>query len=115
MRVMIVEDETLIAMLLEEILEDLGHTIVGIFGNLKDGLQAAATLDIDFASLDINLRCEQSYPIAKILQSRKIPFFFLTGYADISTFKFDNVPLLSKPTTIEQIKNIIDKMFSPVC
>ncbi len=79
-RVFVVEDEMTIAMLIEEMLEDLGFEIAGTSMRLEPGLKLASTIEADVAILDINLDGKQSFPIADILRSRGIPFFFATGY-----------------------------------
>ena len=79
-RVMVVEDELLIAMLIEDTLTDAGYEVVGPFSNLTDALRAARETVMDVALLDVNLRGERVYPVAEILESRRIPFLLLSGY-----------------------------------
>jgi CheY-like chemotaxis protein len=79
-RVLVIEDELLISMLIEDILMDQDCTIVGPFTNLSDALQAAHREMVDIALLDVNLRGEMVYPVADILAKRGIPFVFLSGY-----------------------------------
>jgi CheY-like chemotaxis protein len=80
LKILIVEDEALIAMMVEDILEELGHEVVGTANGVKRGVDLASALDIDLAVLDINLGRETSFPIADVLNQRRIPFFFATGY-----------------------------------
>ena len=78
-RVLIVEDDPLLAMAVEQMVEDLGHTVVGLFHSLKDGLWHAGRDDVDFALLDFDLgRGTNSVPIAEELARRLIPFAFVT-------------------------------------
>ncbi len=79
-RVMVVEDELLIAMLIEDTLTDRGYVVVGPFSNLPDALHAARTQPMDAALLDVNLRGERVYPVAEALEARGIPFLLLSGY-----------------------------------
>ena len=79
-RVMVVEDELLIAMLIEDTLAEAGYDVVGPFSNLTDALRAAREATIDVALLDVNLRGERVYPVAEVLESRAIPFLLLSGY-----------------------------------
>lgn len=79
-RVMIVEDELLVAMLIEDTLTDAGYEVVGPFSNLTDALRAAREAEVDVALLDVNLRGERVYPVAEVLKSRAIPFMLLSGY-----------------------------------
>ncbi len=79
-RVMVVEDELLVAMLIEDTLVDHGYVVVGPFSNVADALVAARDERIDLALLDVNLRGERVYPVAELLERRGIPFLLLSGY-----------------------------------
>src|SRR4051812_47084600 len=79
-RILVVEDEVMIAMLMEDMLTDLGYEVVGPAMRLEDGLALATTADLDMAVLDVNLNGRRSTPIAEVLTSRGVPFVFATGY-----------------------------------
>ena len=79
-RVLIVEDESLISMMLEDYLDELGCQVVAIAARLADALEKARWVEVDVAVLDINLAGDTSYPVAEVLLGRNIPFFFATGY-----------------------------------
>jgi CheY-like chemotaxis protein len=80
-RVLVVEDEVLVAMHIEDVLTELGCLVVKVATNLQQALSAARAEDIDFAVLDINLGgSDRSYPVADILRERQIPFLFVSGY-----------------------------------
>lgn len=97
LRILVVEDEPIVAMCLEDILENLGHQTVGPAIRLPDGVALAETEAVDAAFLDINLGGERSTPVAEILQLRGIPFVFASGYG-ARPDGFDNsVPLVEKP------------------
>ncbi len=97
-RVLLVEDEAFIAMVVECYLEELGCDVVATASRLEDGLQKAADLQIDVALLDVNLAGKLSYPIAEMLNSRSIPFIFSTGYGFSALPKtFSGTPVLPKP------------------
>lgn len=81
-RVLIVEDESLVAFLIEEYLADAGCDTVGPFGSVAKALEAVRSETFDLAVLDVNLNGERSYPIADALEERGIPFLFLSGYGD---------------------------------
>lgn len=81
-RVLIVEDELLVALLLEDFLLDLGCDTVGPCSNVAQALEVARTEALDLAVLDVNLDGEQVYPVAELLLKRNIPFLFLSGYGD---------------------------------
>ena len=80
LRVLVVEDEAMIAMLAEDMLEMAGCTLAGIASTLAEGLAAAQRDDFDVAMLDMNLDGENSGPIADALAARGKPFIFTTGY-----------------------------------
>lgn len=96
LRVLIVEDEPIVAMTLEDILMDLGHDVVGPAGRLDEGLELAEEPVLDLAVLDVNLGGERSTPIARRLRERGIRFVFATGYG-AAPEGFEDVPLVSKP------------------
>jgi DNA-binding response OmpR family regulator len=79
-RVLLVEDEALLSLLIEESMERLGCDIVGVAACLGDALIKARSLMVDVAILDVNLDGQLSYPVAEILRSRSIPLIFVTGY-----------------------------------
>jgi CheY-like chemotaxis protein len=82
LRVLLVEDENLVAVLLEDMLAELGHSVVGPVARLKTALEMAQHEAIDFAILDVNINGEQAYPVAEALAARGIPFVFSTGYGE---------------------------------
>lgn len=82
-RVLIVEDESLVAMLLETILEDMDCTPVGPASNIDEGLALATGEDaLDAALLDVNVAGRQVFPVAQALKDRGVPFVFSTGYGE---------------------------------
>jgi DNA-binding NtrC family response regulator len=78
--VMVVEDELLVAMLIEETLLDEGCVVVGPFNTVATALAAARDSDMQIAVLDVNLQGERVYPVAEALEARGIPFLLLSGY-----------------------------------
>ena len=97
-RVLVVEDESMVAMMLEEYLDELGCIIAGSAARLHEALEMAGSLEIDMAVLDLNLAGEMSYPVAEILQARGVPVVFATGYGSSGlSGKFQGAPVLSKP------------------
>jgi CheY-like chemotaxis protein len=98
LRVLIVEDESLIAMLIEDALRDLDCTTMTVASTFDDALSKASTLDFDIAILDVNLNGAPAYPIAETLMRRRIPFMFSTGYGAAGIPEaFRGVPVLAKP------------------
>jgi CheY-like chemotaxis protein len=107
-RILIVEDEVLIAMLLEDIVTDLGHDPIGPMMRLQPALTAAETGDFDFAILDINLAGQQSFPVADCLRRRGIPFIFASGYGGAGLGEgYSDIPVLQKPYDSCQIAQMI--------
>ena len=96
-RVLIVEDEPLIAMMLAQILSDLGVEVLGPFGSLADAYSALPQ-DFDAAVLDVNVGGEFIYPLAEQLSQLGAPMVFLTGYESQSLDpRFAEAPILTKP------------------
>lgn len=81
-RILVVEDEALIALMIERSLLNLGCIVVGPVGKLTEALTLAATADIDVAVLDVTIRGGNTFPVAEILKSRGIPFLLASGYAN---------------------------------
>lgn len=97
-RVLLVEDEPAIIELINEMLEDLSCKVVAIASRLEDAVTLAREIDVDLAILDVRLQGQHSEAVARILQSRDIPFIFATGYrtSEIDQ-EFQAVPALPKP------------------
>jgi PAS domain S-box-containing protein len=109
-RVLLVEDEALVAMMIQECLTEYGHSVVGPIGRAADALAAAKQGEFDAAILDINLSDGMAYPVAEILSQRGVPFAFVTGYeADTVDERFSKVPVLQKP--IE--RQMLQRLFVP--
>jgi CheY-like chemotaxis protein len=108
MRILIVEDEMTIALLLEEMVEDLGHEVAGLAMRLPEGLQLARTRALDLAILDVNLDGHMSYPIAEVLAARGVPYVFATGYgaAGIEPHYRDRV-IIKKPYELSDVGGAI--------
>ena len=98
MRILIVEDEMMIAMLLEGILIELGHEVLGPVTRLVEAVDAAARGEMDAAIVDLNLGGEWAYPVAEALVKRGIPLAFSTGYGvDALLDEWRERPTLPKP------------------
>ena len=80
LRILLVEDEMLVAMNMEDMLLDLGHELAGVASRLAPALELAREAAFDAAILDVNLAGERSFPVAALLAGRGIPFLFATGY-----------------------------------
>ncbi len=109
LRVLIVEDEAMLASLLEDYLTDLGCEVVGPALHMKDAIALAREAAIDGATLDVNIVGEKVYPVADILTERGIPFVFLTGYGAAGLRESDmGRPVLQKPHFLERLVDIME-------
>jgi DNA-binding response OmpR family regulator len=114
-RVLIVEDEFLVALHLEDLLIDMGHEVIGPAHRLDDALDIARTNEFDFAVLDVNLAGTPSFPVAEILRERRIPFVFATGYGSeglIDGYRHETA--LRKPYEAREIADAILRAFPQV-
>jgi PAS domain S-box-containing protein len=109
-RILIVEDEGLVALQLQADLEDAGHSVVGPARSLQQGLHLAESEDIDAALVDVSLGRDSSAPIADRLLARSVPFAFATGYADSAMLPehLRCIPRLSKPYAVEEVRRMVD-------
>jgi len=106
--VLIVEDESMVAMLLQDTLEDIGYTVIGLAPRLNEALKKAASLVFDIAILDVNLNGSSSFPVAEVLKARGLPFIFATGYSGTSLPDFlQRVPIVQKPFQPQELEKAI--------
>lgn len=104
-RVLLVEDEGTIAMLVEQMLEELECVVVASVAQLAKACEVANRVTIDLAILDVNLAGERVFPVAEILQARQIPFVFSTGYgASGLPNEFAHRPVLHKPFSENELQ-----------
>ena len=104
-RVLVVEDEYLIRMLLEDMLEELGYDMAAGVGTISEASEVAANGDFHVAILDVNLDGQEIYPVADILAERGLPFVFVTGYGERTLpDPHRGRPALQKPFQAEQLK-----------
>jgi len=97
-RILVVEDEAMISMLLEDMVLDCGGELVGPVAKFDDALELAHQAEFGVAVLDLNLNGTLSYPIAEVIRERGIPVIFATGYgADGLLDRFSDCPTLQKP------------------
>jgi CheY-like chemotaxis protein len=112
-RVLLVEDEVLITLLLQDMLLDLECEIADAPANLDDALSAVRTGAFDLALIDLNLRGKWTYPVADILKARQIPFIFVTGHGSAALEPaYAGTPVLEKPFHREDLEAIIARVFS---
>lgn len=112
-RVLVVEDEYLIRMLLEDMLADLGYDVAAAVGTIAEASDLAAKGDFNVAVLDVNLDGKEIYPVAAILAKRGLPFVFVTGYGERSLSEpYRDRPALQKPFQVEQLKTMLDGLLA---
>jgi len=110
LRVLILEDEVLVALMLEDMLTHLGYQVCGPAYTLSDARDLLQRKAFDAALLDANLAGESSLAFAGQLTDRGIPFAFMTGYSQEATGHFPDVPILRKPYTQDQIAATLRKL-----
>lgn len=105
-RVLVVDDEMLVAMMLEDMLDDLGYHVVGPAGSLKQAMDLAERETLDCAILDLNLgNGVVSTPVAELLRARGVPFLLATGYgANAETDALGHAGLLGKPFSTSDVE-----------
>lgn len=97
-RILVVEDEAIVAMLLEDMLGELGYEVVGPVTHLDRALDLARGAPIDAAVLDVNVNGKDTYGVADALRARAIPFVFATGYGTKELAeRFRDTPITQKP------------------
>ena len=110
-RVLVVEDEYFLAEDIVQILKEMGARIIGPVGELEEATNLVnADAAIDAAVVDVNLRNELAFPLARILRARKVPFLFTTGYDGSSIEReFQDVQLWEKPLDLAAMaRDLVD-------
>jgi CheY-like chemotaxis protein len=111
-RVLVVEDEILIGMLLEDMLGDLGYEIAATASRVDEAAALAQDGQFDAAILDVNLNGQDVYPVAEILARRGIPFVFATGYGERGLpHDYQHRPTLQKPFQQETLARHLAELF----
>ena len=114
LRILIVEDEMLVAMNIEDMLLDLGHEVAGLASRLEPALSLAREGEFDIAMLDVNLAGQPSFPVAAILAQRGIPFLFATGYgAKGIAEEYRDYPVLQKPFRVTDLGEALQRIERP--
>ena len=107
-RILVVEDEMLIGMLLEDMLTDMGHEVAAIVPRLKDALAAVERESFDLAVLDVHLHGESAFPVAEALIAKGMPFIFATGYGERGLPEnYRSRPVLQKPFAKDDLERLL--------
>jgi CheY-like chemotaxis protein len=102
--ILVVEDEPLIAMMLEDFLETLGHRVHASCDSVKEAIGEAEKGGFDLAILDVNLGGETAWPVAQKLREKQIPFVIATGgHVEPPPAEFADVPVIEKPYTVDRV------------
>jgi CheY-like chemotaxis protein len=108
-RVLVVEDELMIRMLLQDMLADLGHTLAGEAGRIEDAVALAKQGEFDIAILDVNLNGQPISPVVEVLLERGVPFVFATGYGQRGVPEpYRGSPTLQKPFQADALAEAIN-------
>ncbi len=106
-RILLVEDEALVAAMAEDMLVELGAIVVGPAPTIAKALALAADPAIDAAVLDVNVRGERIDPVVEALQIRGVPLVLATGYAETIAVAAPGTPVLGKPYTMDKLEAAI--------
>lgn len=108
LRILLIEDEVVIAMTAEDMLEEIGCLVVAQAATFDDAMQCALTEDFDLALVDINLNGVMSLPVAKALREAGKPFIFTTGYGGVGLEnEFSDATVVTKPYTMRTLSQAI--------
>ena len=105
-RILVVEDELMIRMLLEDMLGELGYIVAAEAARIDEALEATKNADFDLAILDGNLNGEPVSPVADALVARGMPFVFATGYGEMPE-PYRDWPTLKKPFQTDGLKQML--------
>ena len=112
-RILIVEDEPLISMMLEDFLESLDYVVHGCAESVADATALIGEGGFDLAILDVNLQGESVWPAARLLVQSGKPFLLASGgHVDEPPAEFKNAPMLGKPYTIARVKDALEKLLA---
>jgi DNA-binding NtrC family response regulator len=112
-RILVVEDEFLVALLLQGELEALGFSIVGPFTSVTSGIEASRREDFDLAILDVNLGGEMVFPLADELSAHGVPFLFVSGYGEVVLpERHRAAPRLAKPYDQTALAREIERLLA---
>ena len=107
--ILIVEDEPLIAMMLEDFLDSLGHRVIGSAETIQDALSFVDEGGFDVAIIDVHLKGEHVWPVADRLTERGIPFILATGgHISPPPAEHADAPVLAKPYTLDAVEPALD-------
>src|SRR5437588_42110 len=108
-RILVVEDELMIRLLLQDMLGELGYTIAAEAAHLDEAIEAAKTGEFDLAILDVHLNGGTIEPVAELLATRGTPFVFSTGYGEQGLpDAYRDRPVLKKPYQMDGLRRVLE-------
>ncbi len=112
LRVLVVEDELLVAIEIQSLLDDLGCEVVGPVATVREALDVIRGQELDGAVLDVNLQGEHAYAAAEALRARSVPFVFVTGYTNLPgpPPPLETAPQLRKPFSAAQFAETVARV-----
>ena|SRR5580765_5271309 len=115
LRVLVVEDEMMVSMLIEDMLSDMGCVVVGPASRLDEAIELMKVSELDCAVLDVNLGGQPIFPLADLLRERGCPFAFATGYGDAGLRDVDRgSPVLQKPFREGDLARVLGELRAKV-
>jgi CheY-like chemotaxis protein len=110
-RILVVEDEMVVAMLVEDMIAELGYELAGIVSRVDDAMKLVDTDDFDVAVLDVHLNGRLIFPFADALARRRIPFMFATGYGERGIPReHAHCPVIQKPFRAEDLRRALARL-----
>jgi len=112
-RILVVEDEVMISMLIEDMLDELGCVVAAVAARQATALEFLVSERIDAAILDLNLNGDTSFGVAAALAAREIPFLFSTGYGDATLLpEYVGRPIMTKPFRLADLQKHLLALFA---
>jgi CheY-like chemotaxis protein len=112
-RILVVEDEAMVAAMVEDMLVELGATVVGPAGSVAKGLDLARNAALDGAVLDVNLRGERVDAVAALLRERHVPLVFASGYGESGFVPRQGERVLEKPFALDELGRALGELMAP--
>jgi CheY-like chemotaxis protein len=108
LKVLVVEDEMLVSMLVEDMLQEFGCTVIGPAPDIDQALALARDCDLDAAILDVNVGGRQIFPVADLLKARSLPYAFASGYGEAGLIDpHRSAPVLQKPFRQADLERVL--------
>jgi CheY-like chemotaxis protein len=114
-RVLVVEDEALVAMMLEDMLDTIGYRVAGVASNIEQAQQTIVDTAFDVVVLDVNLKGALSFGIAEKLRAMGVPFVLSTGYGQMGVPPaYRDAPIIAKPFRVADLQQALEAALKPV-